>query len=256
MQVVARVRGLPPDYHQLLDLSSHNLGRVRRQLLKLKREGRLHGGAAPSSSSSSSSSVVGGGEGIKGAVYSSSSSSSSSAAAAAASASASASPSPPSSSSSAWSYGDGNVVRILLYGDTGAGKSALAAWIARESSAFFDTVEVISPADGVGGGYGPDASAHGRPPLERFRHALEDARKERYSLILLDDLDGMTEYIEGVQGGGGGRNRYASQGLVASLRQVRQSLVLLSFVPSFFFLIFPFFLFSLFIATRASLTCV
>lgn len=89
--------------------------------------------------------------------------------------------------------GESNVIRVLVHGAAGTGKSALAATVAREAAPLFESVEVIAASDVEGGG--------GTALLDRVRKALEDARKSRHSMVVVDDLDGLVEYIEGYRSG-------------------------------------------------------
>lgn len=70
---------------------------------------------------------------------------------------------------------------VCLAGSAGCGKTALAAYIAKESN--FPFVKVISPENMVG--FGETAKC------EVIRKVFDDAYKSELSCIVLDDIEGL-----------------------------------------------------------------
>ena len=75
---------------------------------------------------------------------------------------------------------------LLLEGDQRCGKTALAAKLALESD--FPYVKMISPENFVG--YTEIAKVH------KIVKMFEDAYKSELSLIILDDIERIMEYID------------------------------------------------------------
>ncbi|KAL5479600.1 hypothetical protein EMCRGX_G023144 [Ephydatia muelleri] len=77
------------------------------------------------------------------------------------------------------------LVTMLLRGSAGCGKTALAAYIAKESN--FPFVKVISPENMVG--FSESAKC------EVIRKVFDDAYKSELSCIVLDDIEGLLDYV-------------------------------------------------------------
>lgn len=78
------------------------------------------------------------------------------------------------------------VASILLFGPQGSGKTTIAARLAANSA--FPFVKVISPEDLVG-----------KSDYYRTNHIIkcfDDAYKSRRSIVLLDDVERLAEYVE------------------------------------------------------------
>ena len=75
---------------------------------------------------------------------------------------------------------------ILLEGDSRSGKPALASKIALESD--FSYVKLISPEDFVG--------AFDHDKVRQIEQIFKDAYKSNLSLIILDDIERLIDYID------------------------------------------------------------
>jgi vesicle-fusing ATPase len=82
-------------------------------------------------------------------------------------------------------YGNSQLISVLLEGESGSGKSALAAWAALESD--FPYVKLVSPETFVG------HNEVGK--LDAIVKIFNDAYRSEFSLILLDEIERIMEYV-------------------------------------------------------------
>jgi vesicle-fusing ATPase len=80
---------------------------------------------------------------------------------------------------------EGKTLSLLLFGEGGTGKSALASIIALDSGIPF--VRVVSPRDLVG--------YNEYEKINFIKKTFEDAYKSNESLVILDDLESLIEYV-------------------------------------------------------------
>eukprot|EP00761_Pharyngomonas_kirbyi_P012824 gb/GECH01012851.1/.p1 GENE.gb/GECH01012851.1/~~gb/GECH01012851.1/.p1 ORF type:complete len:771 (+),score=155.62 gb/GECH01012851.1/:1-2313(+) len=79
-----------------------------------------------------------------------------------------------------------NVLSVLLHGPRGSGKTALAAHTALESG--FPFVKIVTPETMVGGGE--------QSKVSRITKAFEDAYRSPLSVLVLDNIERLIEYID------------------------------------------------------------
>jgi len=74
---------------------------------------------------------------------------------------------------------------VLLEGEPGTGKSAFSGWAAMESE--FPFIKLISPETFVG--------HHELGKLDAIVKVFDDAYRSEYSLIVLDEIERIIEYV-------------------------------------------------------------
>ncbi|KAJ9149922.1 Vesicular-fusion protein sec18 [Pleurostoma richardsiae] len=77
---------------------------------------------------------------------------------------------------------------VLLHGPTGAGKTALAMWVARAKTSSYPFIKVITPGTLLGC----------RDDLEKketIRKVWSDAYKSKLSMIIVDNIEGLIDYV-------------------------------------------------------------